>query len=126
MNIHHLELFYYVAKYQGISAAARGMPYGIQQPAISAQICQLEKEIGAELFQRRPFALTPAGVRLNAEIAPFFSRVKELPAQILGSAQHHLRLAAPAIMLRDYLPQLLAKYKRRYPNFRLTLHDVNQ
>ena len=36
MNVHHLELFYHVAKYGGVSAAARHMPYGIQQPAISA------------------------------------------------------------------------------------------
>ena len=33
MNIHHLELFYYVAKFGGISEAVRNMPYGIQQPA---------------------------------------------------------------------------------------------
>jgi hypothetical protein len=28
MNIHHLELFYYVAKHGGISDAIRHMPYG--------------------------------------------------------------------------------------------------
>ena len=38
MNIHHLELFYYVAKHEGISGAVRNMPYGIQQPAVSAQV----------------------------------------------------------------------------------------
>ena len=37
MNIHHLELFYYVARHGGISEAVRNMPYGIQQPAISGQ-----------------------------------------------------------------------------------------
>ena len=42
MNIHHLELFYFVAKYEGITAAVRKMPYGIQQPAVSGQILQLE------------------------------------------------------------------------------------
>jgi DNA-binding transcriptional LysR family regulator len=38
VNIHHLELFYYVAKHHRVSAAARHIPYGIQQPAISAQV----------------------------------------------------------------------------------------
>ena len=33
MNVHHLELFYYVAKRGGIS----GIPYGIQQPAVVAR-----------------------------------------------------------------------------------------
>jgi DNA-binding transcriptional LysR family regulator len=42
VNIHHLELFYYVAGHGGISEAVRHMPYGIQQPAVSDQVIQLE------------------------------------------------------------------------------------
>ena len=29
MNVHHLELFYYVARHGGIMEAVRNMPYGI-------------------------------------------------------------------------------------------------
>ena len=61
MNVHHLELFYYVAKYEGITAAVRKMPYGIQQPAVSGQLLQLEKNLEVKLFNRRPFSLTDAG-----------------------------------------------------------------
>src|SRR5215831_13159259 len=43
MNVHHLELFYYVAKHGGIMPAVRNIPYGIQQPAVSAQVAQLEE-----------------------------------------------------------------------------------
>jgi DNA-binding transcriptional LysR family regulator len=126
MNVHHLELFFYVAKHRGISSAARHMPYGIQQPAISGQIGQLERSLGISLFHRRPFALTAAGTRLLAEIEPFFGRLADLPAHLRGQKDTRLRLAAPAQILRDYLPDILAKYKRRWPEFRLTLHDVNQ
>ena len=70
MNVHHLELFYYVAKHGGIMPAVRNIPYGIQQPAVSAQVAQLEEFLGVTLFQRRPFALTPAGEKLYA----FFRR----------------------------------------------------
>ena len=45
MNIHHLELFYYVARYRGISRAVRNTPYGIQQPAVSSQILLLEQDL---------------------------------------------------------------------------------
>ena len=38
MNIHHLELFYYVARHGGITEAVRNIPYGIQQPAVSGQV----------------------------------------------------------------------------------------
>ena len=50
MNIHHLELFYYVACHGGISEAVRHMPYGIQQPAVSDQVIQLEEFLGVTLF----------------------------------------------------------------------------
>jgi len=82
------------------------MPYGIQQPAISGQIAQLEKTLGTKLFHRRPFGLTPAGVKLFAEIEAFFARLKELPDHVRGHAKQHLRLAAPAIMLRDFQTHL--------------------
>ena len=38
--------------------AVRNIPYGIQQPAVSGQILQLEEYLGGPLFQRRPFQLT--------------------------------------------------------------------
>ena len=75
VNIHHLELFYYVARHGGISRAARNMPYGIQQPAMSSQIIQLEETLGVTLFQRRPFQLLPAGVELYQFIRPFFDNL---------------------------------------------------
>lgn len=102
------------------------MPYGIQQPAISGQLSQLEKSLGVRLFERRPFGLKPAGVKLFAQIEPFFTGLRDLPAQVRGHGQQHLRLAAPGRILRDYLPGILARYKRLYPHFELTLHDVNQ
>lgn len=126
INIHHLELFYHVAKHRGITAAARKMPYGIQQPAISGQLAQLEKTLGVKLFHRRPFGLTPGGIKLFEEIERFFAGLSELPHQIRGHAGQRLRLAAPAIVLRDYLPTILVEYKRRFPNFHLALHDANQ
>jgi DNA-binding transcriptional LysR family regulator len=102
------------------------MPYGIQQPAISGQVSQLEKTLGTKLFHRRPFGLTAGGVKLFAEIEPFFTGLTELASQVRGHASQHLRLAAPAMILRDYLPKIFAGYKRRYRDFRLTLHDANQ
>ena len=56
MNIHHLELFYYVARHGGIMEAVRNIPYGIQQPAVSGQIAQLEEDLGVTLFQPPVFA----------------------------------------------------------------------
>ena len=59
MNVHHLELFYYVAKHGGIMPAVRNIPYGIQQPAVSAQVAQLEGFYPAEAYHQNYFDLHP-------------------------------------------------------------------
>src|SRR5206468_12272938 len=99
MNIHHLELFYYVAKHGGISEAVRNMPYGIQQPAMSGQIIQLEESLGATLFQRRPFGLTRQGEELFAFIAPFFEQLQPVAENIRGGISQHNRIGASDIVL---------------------------
>lgn len=124
MNIHHLELFYFVAKFEGITAAVRKMPYGIQQPAVSGQILQLEEKLGVKLFNRRPFALTPAGEELYDYIYPFFSRLGDLEEKLRGEEGRHLRLAATASALRNHLPDCLEKLKIEEPNLRLSLREV--
>ena len=105
MNIHHLELFYYVARHGGISAAVRNIPYGIQQPAVSGQILQLEDFLGAPLFQRRPFMLTQAGEELFKFIQPFFEQLEPLAEKIRGGATQFIRVAASSVVLHDHLPE---------------------
>ena len=125
MNIHHLELFYYVAKHGGIAAAVRKMPYGIQQPAVSGQIARLEEALGAKLFNRRPFILLPAGIELFEFVKPFFDDVEKVAGRIRGASQQ-LRIAAPPIVLHDYVPELLQRVRRRFPTFRLQLHEATR
>ena len=123
LNIHHLELFYYVARHGGIMAAVRNIPYGIQQPAVSGQILQLEEYLGGPLFQRRPFSLTPAGEQLYEFIEPFFSGIEPVAEQIRGGAIQTIRVAATAIVLRDHLPELLPLIRKKYPSLKITLRE---
>jgi DNA-binding transcriptional LysR family regulator len=125
MNIHHLELFFYVAKFEGITAAVRKMPYGIQQPAVSGQLLQLEEKLGVKLFNRRPFALTPAGEELYDYCYPFFSRLRDVEERLRGEESQHLRLAASASTLRNHLPDVLEDLKKEEPNLRLSLKEVD-
>ncbi|MFT4546101.1 MAG: DNA-binding transcriptional LysR family regulator [Verrucomicrobiales bacterium] len=124
MNVHHLELFYYVAKFRGITPAVRKMPYGIQQPAVSGQILQLERDLGVKLFQRRPFALTPAGEELYDHISGFFSKLPQVAARLRGEESQHLRLAASAAVLTTHIPDILTGLRTEFPDLRLTLRDV--
>ena len=126
MNVHHLELFYYVAKYGGVSSAARAMPYGIQQPAISSQVLQLEDVLGVALYQRRPFQLTREGQALYESIEPFFGSLSEISNRLRGGGENRLRIASAEVVQRDYLPDLLLRMKRRVNGFHFTLTHGRQ
>jgi len=124
MNLHHLELFYYVAKHEGITAALPKMPYGIQQPAVSSQIQSLEKNLGVKLFHRRPFTLTTEGAKLYDYIYPFFSKMGDLENLLKQDGSEHLRIAASAAIMRHHLPKILNHLKTEHPELRLTLQEV--
>lgn len=123
MNVHHLELFYYVAQHGGIMPAVRNIPYGIQQPAVSAQVAQLEEFLGVTLFQRRPFALTPAGEKLYEFIRPFFSNLEKIATEFQGGQARHFRIGASTIVLRDHLPKLLQGVHKKFPGVRVSLRE---
>jgi DNA-binding transcriptional LysR family regulator len=123
MNIHHLELFYYVARHGGIMEAVRNIPYGIQQPAVSGQVAQLEEYLGVTLFRRRPFALTPEGEKLYTFIAPFFSNLENVAADLQGGQVRHLRIGASAIVLRDHVPGLLQSLREKFPGLKISVRE---
>lgn len=123
MNIHHLELFYFVARHGGISSAVRQMPYGIQQPAVSSQVLQLEKDLGAKLFERQPFRLTDAGQELFDFIDPFFSNLDAVAQRLRSSAQPQLRVAASEVVLRKHFPAVLERLLQSHPQVRLGLRS---
>ena len=123
MNVHHLELFYFVAKHGGIMPAVRNIPYGIQQPAVSAQVAQLEEFLGVTLFQRRPFALTPAGEKLYKFITPFFSNLDKMAAEFQGGQARQFRIGASTIILRDHLPRLLQGVRKKFPGLKVSLRE---
>ena len=123
MNIHHLELFYYVAKHGGIMPAVHNIPYGIQQPAVSSQIAQLEEFLGTTLFHRRPFALTPAGQELYDYVRPFFDNLDSVAEKIRGGVSQHLRIAASETVLREHLPAMLQELRRPFPKLKVTLRE---
>jgi DNA-binding transcriptional LysR family regulator len=126
MNIHHLELFYYVARFGGISEAVRNIPYGIQQPAVSGQIAQLEEFLGTTLFHRRPFSLTPPGEKLYNFIKPFFSGLDSLTTELQGGTTHQVRIGSSDVVLRDHLPELLQIVKKKFPQVKVALREGYQ
>jgi len=121
MNVHHLELFYYVAKHSGISAAVRHIPYGIQQPAVSGQMSALEADLGVRLFERSPFRLTPPGKKLLAHVEPFFEGLEGLSLDLRNGDRPELRLGASELVLRLHLSSVTQRLRSRHPGLRLSM-----
>jgi DNA-binding transcriptional LysR family regulator len=124
MNPHHLELFYHVARSKGVSRAVRQMPYGIQQPSVSAQVNALERDLGVTLYERRPFRLTPAGEELFKFVQPFFDRIGEVRERVQGGAQ--IRFGASPILFRDYLSPVIRALREKFPALNMILRALNQ
>src|SRR6266446_4294706 len=124
MNPHQLELFYHVAKFKGVSRAARQMPYGIQQPSVSAQVNALERDLGVTLYERRPFKLTPAGEELFKFVEPFFGRIAEVREKLQGAAR--IRIGASPIVFRDYLAPVIEALREQFPGLNMILRALNQ
>ena len=123
MNIHHLELFYYVARHGGIMQAVRNIPYGIQQPAVSGQVARLEEDLGITLFHRRPFSLTPQGQELYDFVRPFFDNLNPMAEKLRGGMAQHIRIAASEIVLRDYLTAILQELGQQFPKLKVSLRE---
>ena len=126
MNIHHLELFYYVARHGGISRAVQKMPYGIQQPAISSQILQLEQDLGTKLFERNPFRLTPDGEELYKFVRPFFDNLEAVATRLRKQTTPLLRMGGAELVLRDHLPAVIQRLRKLYPGIRFALRSGYQ
>jgi DNA-binding transcriptional LysR family regulator len=119
LNVHHLELFYYVARHGGISRAVRKMPYGIQQPAVSSQIRLLEQDLGVRLFERGPFHLTAEGEEVYAYVRPFFEKLDTLGARMRQRGAPLLRIGAAEFVLREHLAAVVRRLRRLQPGIRL-------
>ncbi len=103
--------------------AVRNIPYGIQQPAVSSQIAQLEEFLGVKLFHRRPFALTAEGGKLYAFVLPFFSNLEKMAAELQGGRARRIRIGAATIVLREHLPELFQSVRGKFFGLKLSLRE---
>ncbi|SFI89149.1 LysR family transcriptional regulator [Thermoflavimicrobium dichotomicum] len=128
MNLYALRLFVEVAKQQSVSKAASLL--SISQPAVTAQIRKLERELGIRLFHPhgRGIRLTDHGQFLLEKSIQLFSLEKQIESelrQILQGESGILRLAATHLPSAIWLPQWMARFKQNHPQATLQLKRGN-
>lgn len=117
MDFDQLHAFLEVARLNSFSRAA--MQCFRTQPAISAQVRQLEDEVGARLFDRSggKVALTEAG-RVWKEYAEKLLRLRAEGVQSVGDLDHaprgELLIAANEGSCLHVLPEVFAEFKRQH------------
>ena len=128
MDLKQLHYFTAVVEAGNISGAARLLH--ISQPPLSAQIHQLEEELGCLLFERgsRKITLTPAGKLFYERACTILSLCssvqKELQDQLAG-ARGTLRLGAVSSVSSTAMIDWLASFYHAYPQIHLELSEGN-
>ncbi len=124
MDVVKFNAFRTVASLKNISKAAEQLHY--TQPAVSAQIRELENIYGSPLFQRvgHNLELTGAGLKL----LPYAENVLELFEQSRRSVEEAsdietrcVRVGASSLPGTYLVPQLIGRFKRENPQFKVTL-----
>lgn len=128
MEFRHLRYFLAVADALHFTKAAEGLP--VSQPALSAQIKQLEQEVGVPLFDRvgRSVQLTRAGA-IFREHARRALREMEL-AQVAITEEESLQRGTLTVgvvqTVNAYLiPRIVTRFSTRYPHMSLKLDELS-
>ena len=121
VNPRLLQMFYFVARYGGISEGARYMRPPLTQSTLSEHMLELEDQLHTILFNRRPFGLTEAGRRLYEYCQAFFDGLEDIADELRNGAPDRLRLGASPVVLQKYLPEILQVIGVQFPKMSFTL-----
>jgi LysR family transcriptional regulator, hydrogen peroxide-inducible genes activator len=118
-----------------LTALARNRHFGkaaeecaVTQPALSMQIRELERELGADLVERRPGEI--AVTEIGLEVARRAERILAATRDLVDFARHRDVLSGPLKLgiiptLAPYLlPRVLPLLQRRYPALRLDVRET--
>ncbi|MEF2248485.1 MULTISPECIES: LysR family transcriptional regulator [unclassified Paenibacillus] len=121
MELRQLHYFVKVAQKEHVTQAAEELH--VAQSAVSRQIHQLEEELGVKLFVQkgRNVQLTPVGhlflKRAEVILADLEKAVVEIH-EFLDPERGEIRLGFPHSLGISLIPQVVAAFRKLYPNVR--------
>jgi DNA-binding transcriptional LysR family regulator len=126
MELRHLRYFVGVAEMENVSRAA--LKLHVSQPALSAQIRDLEEEIGLQLFERtaKSVRLTKAGRAVLDEARAVLQRAGEAvnKARSIAAAEpSELHVGYSPTPVAEILPRTLRAFQRAMPRVHVRLQD---
>jgi DNA-binding transcriptional LysR family regulator len=122
MDLDQLHTFLEIVRLKSFSKAA--LSCYRTQPAVSAQVRQLETELNAPLFDRlgTKIALTPAGqifAEYAEQILELRRRAQDSINELERTPRGELLIAANEATCIYVLPQVFSEYKKQFPNVQM-------
>ena len=122
----YYKIFYYVAKYQNFTRAARVL--GNNQPNITHAMNRLESQLNCVLFIRsnRGVTLTPEGELLYSRIASAAVQIQDAEEELSATAtlEHGaISISTTETALNIYLSEKLRAFHTEYPGIRLRISN---
>ncbi len=123
MEFRQLKTFRVVSQLLSFTRAAEQLH--MAQSSVSAQIRGLEEEFGVMLFDRigRRVLLTDAGRKLYEYACRIEGMTEEIRSEVVGEryARGSLTIRIPETLAAVYMPGVIEKFNREYPEVRLSL-----
>ncbi|SDE37710.1 transcriptional regulator, LysR family [Massilia sp. PDC64] len=125
-TLRQMRAFVALAKTGNFTLAAQYMH--VTQSALSGLIKELEQTLGVRVVDRstRRIALTETGNELYPLFSQMIDDLDRALANIADQAQLRkgiVRVAVPQLMACTLLPQVIAAWRTRYPDIRISLSD---
>jgi DNA-binding transcriptional LysR family regulator len=126
LNLNQLRVFYEAARCDSFTAAAGKL--FITQPAVTAQVRQLEQKCNLKLFKKkgRNVYLTDEGKTLFEYVRRMFEIEKEVEQTIEEMRELKrgvLRLGTSKTYARYFMPFLITSFRNAYPNVMIHLDE---
>lgn len=128
LTFRQLQIFQAVFRLRSYSKAAEFI--GLTQPAVSAQIKQLEQALEQTLFDYsgRTLHVTPAGESLARTIERIFDELNHLEMELSdmsGNLRGELKISTVS-SAQYVIPWLLARFRKAHPDIQVKLQVVNR
>ena len=126
MELRNINTFLHIAELHSFSSAARELGYS--QSAVSAQISQLEAELGTPLFDRvgKTVRLTDAGQTFQSYARTLLITAQQAKAALVPAraVSGTLRVALADSVCSTFLPDLLQQFHALCPQVELVLRTA--
>jgi LysR family transcriptional regulator, nitrogen assimilation regulatory protein len=126
VDIRQIHTFLALYRHGNVTRAA--LELGLVQPAVSAQIAKLEKELGVQLFERNAKGVTPTaeGATLHGLLLPLsleLESVRQGMLDLSGRPRGTVRLGVVPSLSAGVVPGVLAAFCSAHPDVTVQLTE---